>query len=979
MKTKFLTLCSLFVAFATMTAQETEQKPTFVGEATLVSVTPSLQSRMNELTPGFAKGEAQDGRSNPKKPKREVVPGKGVQPDYFSQNQHPLTGKIPGKAATAVWDAGYTGSNPTDPALAVGPDHVFVVWNTAFAIFDKDGGELLGDTDPFPAIFPSDGCCDLTVSYDNAADRWVISFLGNGVQMAISQTGNPLTTDWNIYNIPTVNDYNKVSVWSDGYYLTDQSNGNRLYAMDRAAMLAGNPTASIQGFVLPGIATFGFASPQALNVTDGNMPAAGNAPIVFFQDDAYAGVTVDHIKFWNANVDFANPGNSTISTPQEIEVTPFTSIFDGGSFANLTQPNPGGGTLDALQGIIMNQAQFRKFPTYNSAVFNHVIDTDPTAGKRAAVRWYEFRQAADGAPWTLYQEGTYESPDNKHAWNASLMMDGAGNIGMGYTGMSIAGQGTTNVSSYYTGRFASDPLNTMTISEEPIVIGDGVIVGSRYGDYSKIDIDPTDDATFYFTNEIHTVDTPNNQRAANVGRFKIAPDFDNDIGVVNIDTPEDGALTATEDVTVTIFNFGINDATGFPVTFQVDGGATITETFAGTIASSTSAQYTFTATADLSTEGQTYSITAATALVGDEGPNNDSFTKDVTHLFLNDVGVTELVSPVSASGLSNAEEVTITVTNFGSATQSNFPVNYTLNGGTSIIETFTGSLAQGESQDYTFTATVDLSGLGDYTIDACTGLPGDSVQPNDCLGEQTVSNFLCQPGADCTLGDGLRLVSIAEINNATGCETDGYGDFSTLVANLAQEGTYDITLTTGYGDQFVNVWVDFNDDFTFTNDELILSGFEIANGQATGTYTETTQVTIPAGAPLGMHRMRVKTNWNAPVPADACEETTFGETEDYTANVTDELGINDVFYDAQLIVTSADNENFNLEFNTTSYTNNLPVTVYNTLGQKLAYYVLENEGSGYKKTIDMSYVASGVYFFQVGDRELNKTVRVIVK
>ena len=30
--------------------------------------------------------------------------------------------------------------------------------------------------------------------------------------MAVSQTGDPVTTDWNIYNIPQVNDYNKVSV-----------------------------------------------------------------------------------------------------------------------------------------------------------------------------------------------------------------------------------------------------------------------------------------------------------------------------------------------------------------------------------------------------------------------------------------------------------------------------------------------------------------------------------------------------------------------------------------------------------------------------------------------------------------------------------------------------------------------------------------------------------------------------------------------
>ena len=40
--------------------------------------------------------------------------------------------------------------------------------------------------------------------------------------------------------------------------------------------------------------------------------------------------------------------------------------------------------------------------------------------------------------------------------------------------------------------------------------------------------------------------------------------------------------------------------------------------------------------------------------------------------------------------------------------------------------------------------------------------------------------------------------------------------------------------------------------------------------------------------------MRVKTNWSSEVPTDACEETTWAETEDYTVVITEALGINDV-------------------------------------------------------------------------------------
>jgi len=979
MKIKLLAILAFFLGSSLMHSQTQPTKPDYIGELQLVTVTPSLSSKMDQLVSTPTTGEARDGRySKTRRPKREVIAGKGSTGDLLSKNPHLLTGSVKVNSADAVWDAGYTGSNPTDPALAVGPEHVFVVWNTKFAIFDKDGNELVGPTNPNPAIFPSNGCCDLTVSYDTAADRWIISYLGGGAQIAVSQTGNPITSDWNIYNIGSVNDYNKLSVWSDGYYLTDQSNGNRLYAMDRAAMLAGAGSVSIQGFQLPGMATFGFASPQALNVTNGDMPAPGNAPIVFFQDNSYGGVSEDHIKFWSANVDFSTPGNSSITAAQQIPVTPFTSIFDGGSFSNLAQPN-GGSLLDALQGIVMNQAQFRKFSTHNSAVFNHVIDIDPSGGgKRAAVRWYEFRQTSDGAPWTLYQEGTYASPEGKHAWNASLMMDNQGNIGMGYSAMSVQGNGNTEVGSYYTGRFASDPLGVMTVAEEVIAPGDAAISGGRYGDYSKIDIDPSDDATFYFTNEVHTADTPGNQRAANVGRFKIAPDANADAGIIAFVTPIDGDLSSTETVEVVVRNFGTVTQSNIEVSFTLDGGTPVTEVVAGPIAPASNINYTFTATVDMSVDGQTYNLCARTNLSGDEIPDNDEFCSDVTSLLDLDTGVVAITSPVTESGLSDAEVVTIEIENFGTITQTSIPVFYSLDGAAPVNETYTGSIAQGATDTYSFTTTVDLSELTDYVFVAGTELPGDDNPSNDDTSAE-VSNFLCQPETNCTLGDGLTLVSVEEINNPSGCETDGYGDFTDLIANLAQGGTYDITLSTGYGNQFVKVWVDYNDDFTFSNNEVILNNYVIAPGSNAGNYTETTSMTIPANATLGSHRMRIKTNWNADVPVDACEETTYGETEDYTANITDELGLNESFYDADFVISSQDQNYFDLNFKSPSYTNDLPVYVINTLGQTLAYYVLEYNGTGFSKTIDMSYVSSGVYFIKIGSESLNKVQRIIVK
>ena len=511
----FVLFCCLFSL--ALNAQENEKaKPTYQGKISSVEYVSSLAERPNDLTPAdTSEKEAEDKKSLANK----IIISKDPQTedDYFVKNRNVQEQTKMLLPPSVVFDAYASNSQPTDPSLAIGPNHVMVVFNTGFAIYDKSGNQLVGQTAPNPAIFPSGGCCDLTASYDNAADRWVLSFLGSGAQVAVSDGPDPVNDGWFVYTISAINDYQKLSVWSDGYYLTDNtSSTNKVWALERAAMLTGDPNAQILGFNLPGISTSGFYSPQAFNVTTGQLPAAGGAPIVYMQDDAWGGVSFDHLKLWTIDVDWVTVSNSTISAAQEIPTTPFIGVFDGGSFSNLAQPN-GGPSVDALQATIMNQAHFRKFATHNSAVFNFVVDADASSGELAAIRWFELRQNGDNQPWSIYQEGTYTAPDGRHAWNASLAMDGQGNIGMGYTSMSgPTTPSTVRISSYYTGRLSTDPVGTMTGSEELIASGNANIPGTRYGDYSKIDVDPSDDETFWFINEY-----VNNGRKGVVGAFKI--------------------------------------------------------------------------------------------------------------------------------------------------------------------------------------------------------------------------------------------------------------------------------------------------------------------------------------------------------------------------------------------------------------------------------------------------------------------------
>ena len=55
-------------------------------------------------------------------------------------------------------------------------------------------------------------------------------------------------------------------------------------------------------------------------------------------------------------------------------------------------------------------------------------------------------------------------------------------------------------------------------------------------------------------------------------------------GVVSIDSPVTGTLTDSETVTVSIFNYGENDISNFDVSFELNSGGVVTETYTGTIA-----------------------------------------------------------------------------------------------------------------------------------------------------------------------------------------------------------------------------------------------------------------------------------------------------------------------------------------------------------------------------------------------------------
>lgn len=383
---------------------------------------------------------------------------------------------------------------PPDTDGDVGPNHYFQMINLSFAIWDKQGTKLYGPVNNStiwqgfvgPWTGTNDG--DPIVLYDEQADRWLATQFAvntsNGVNyqlIAVSETGDPLGA-WYRYAFSMVafNDYPKFSVWNDGYYASWNMFGSYtragVAAFERDEMLVGNPNARMVYYDQSG-STFGMLPADF----DGTPPPAGT-PCYFIHLRTFT----DHkMEIYEFDVDWTNTANSSFTISTVLTPAAYSTNVGG-------VPQPGTSQLlDDLAIFLMYRLQYRNFGTHESMVANHTISS---AGK-AAPRWYELRKTT--GDWSIYQQGTF-APDIKERWMGSIAMNGNGDIGLGYSLSST----TTFPSIAYTGRRADDPLGQMTVAE--VVVKEGLSSQTnieRWGDYSCLSVDPSDDSTFWFTTE----------------------------------------------------------------------------------------------------------------------------------------------------------------------------------------------------------------------------------------------------------------------------------------------------------------------------------------------------------------------------------------------------------------------------------------------------------------------------------------------
>jgi len=164
---------------------------------------------------------------------------------------------------------------------------------------------------------------------------------------------------------------------------------------------------------------------------------------------------------------------------------------------------------------------------------------------------------------------------------------------------------------------------------------------------------------------------------------------------------------------------------------------------------------------------------------------------------------------------------------------------------------------------------------------SCQGSNADTSAPKS-IALNPPNQCYCTPGTtSCNSSDVITNVTIATLNNTTGCSTNGYGDYTTLPAiSLTQGQSYPMSVVVGPGGtEYVSVWVDYNQNGVFDASEYTFLGS--ANGA-----TVSSTLAIPTTAYPGTTRMRVRVRYNSQLgTTDACIPYTYGEAEDYTVTI----------------------------------------------------------------------------------------------
>jgi len=434
-------------------------------------------------------------------------------------------------------------SPPPNPTLAVGGSEVIQAAGGFYSDFDKSTGAIiplngqdstLGNT-IWHELLPGTSCAnsnidngELLIKFDRAASRWIVTqnnFLSYAVCIAVSQTATFSDNLWYAYQFPVFQagfpDYTKWGVWStgaasDGYYQTWNNfgpggngyQGPVICGYHRAKLLVGDSSAEQICFQLT-------VNESSLLPADVDSPVGPPATEDEFFIGSVDAVDNSHLSLYSMHINDWATGNATmtgLNNSQLIAVAPYMGACNG-QFGGNCVPQPGGSDLASLGDRLMYRFAYwndQPSPTVTAAPpipppLQHWLvnfSVESSTGQ-IGVRWFEFIASHRTIPVTslsVFQQGTFAgSPaDTNYRWMGSIARDNVQNFLLGYSILSSS----MFPSIALAGRKYGDPQGTLS-GEQFALTGGGAQDSSPWGQYSTMEIDPSDNCTFFYTTEYY--------------------------------------------------------------------------------------------------------------------------------------------------------------------------------------------------------------------------------------------------------------------------------------------------------------------------------------------------------------------------------------------------------------------------------------------------------------------------------------------
>lgn len=438
-------------------------------------------------------------------------------------------------ASDCCTNSGFSATVPPDVDMAAGPDHLIVVVNIAFEVFDKQGNSLTGPI-PFAQFFDgTPGCTafdggfaavfDPDVVYDTVNERFVIGIDGNGTDFCIaaSQTRNPLGA-WNRYGFATnVNgaffDFPHMGVGEEAIFMGSNQFGGALPYGFEGRVFAINKEDMYNGSQILRVVTRELTPPgqEGLNNVrlDGTPQPSQQQPTgtPYYIMSEYFDGKVHSVYSWNDPF-----GANEWKLEGDVDLAAGSGVpCEGFSCFPISWPQKGSVEILAGNDFRGQETEYRNGYLWTT----QTVSCNPGKGTRNCARWAQIdpTQVVPGVlnadlSLTAGVDGVIQAGVIGSDWDyrsfPSIATNNCDDMALGYSFSKKPGKAaaTWYPSIYVTGRQSADPLGYVG-GERLMKKGDasyfsfqdnGGVAPVRWGDYTGMTLDP-DGKTFWYAGQ----------------------------------------------------------------------------------------------------------------------------------------------------------------------------------------------------------------------------------------------------------------------------------------------------------------------------------------------------------------------------------------------------------------------------------------------------------------------------------------------